>query len=111
MPTVPTQAQGVFVINVAALVKTDQLAPESGSSKCPTCQESERLDTKVSGELFKEVASLLIPEGDGFAWHLGALDPVQVHGVEAQYRDRYAALDLDWLLQALAELRFEGEPG
>jgi hypothetical protein len=68
------------------------------------------LDTKVSGELFKEVASLPIHAGDGFGWYLGALDPAQLRVVVAHYHHRYPALDWGWLVQALAELRLLGEP-
>jgi hypothetical protein len=110
VPTVSTQTQGIFVITLAALVKTNELVPDTGCPKCPTYQGSEGSDTKGSGELFKEVASLPIPAGDGFSWNLGTFESVQFKVVVFHYRDRYPALDWDWLLQALEELRLMGVP-
>ena len=46
----------------------------------------------------------------GVVWQLGALEQSRVRVVVQHYRHRYPALDWEWLLPALSELRLVAEP-
>jgi len=50
------------------------------------------------------------PPESGFFWNLGALDQERIRVVVEHYAYRFPALDWDWMLPAVAELRLVGEP-
>ena len=56
------------------------------------------------------VRGVASPVSTGVVWQLGALEQSRVRVVVQHYRHRYPALDREWLLPALSELRLVAEP-
>ncbi|MCP9885857.1 ATP-dependent helicase [Synechococcus sp. ATX 2A4] len=86
-PTCPTPADEARVL--AALG-----APVGSDSDEPVLQAVKGVASPVSG---------------GLVWQLGALEQSRVRVVVQHYQYRYPALDWEWLLNALSELRLAGE--
>lgn len=56
------------------------------------------------------VVRVVSPGSTGVVWQLGALEQGRARVVVQHYRYRYPALDWEWLLPALSELRLVSEP-
>lgn len=85
---------------------------------CPTPADEARVWAAMDGVMGSDsvhtvpqaVVGARSPVSSGVSWQLGALEESQVRVVVRHYRHRYPALDWEWLLPALAELRLVAEP-
>jgi hypothetical protein len=88
---------------------------------CPTCPTPDdeprvlsALEAPVGSDrddpVLQAVMGVASRLTSGVAWQLGALEQSQVRVVVQHYRYRYPALDWEWMLQALSELRLVAEP-
>lgn len=88
---------------------------------CPTCPTPAAeprvlaaLDASGGSDsddpVLQVVRGVASPASSGVVWQLGALEQGRVRVVVQHYRYRYPALDWEWLLNALSELRLVAEP-
>ena len=92
--------------------------PDTPCPTCPTPADEPRVLAAQDGPLGSDsedalsqaVVHVASPVSSGVIWQLGALEQSQVRVVVQHYRYRYPALDWEWLLNALSELRLVADP-
>ncbi len=108
---VPERRKALAVMEEGALPDTP----------CPTCPPPAAearvlaaLDASGGSDsddpVLQVVRGVASPVSTGVVWQVGALEQSRVRVVVQHYRYRYPALDWEWLLPALAELRLVAEP-
>jgi hypothetical protein len=102
----------------AHAVMDEGALPDTPCPTCPTPAAEPRvlaaLGAPVGSDSVQPVLQAVVrvasPPSSGVIWQLGALEQSRVRVVVQHYRHRYPALDWEWLLPALAELRLVAEP-